>query len=50
MAVEGLDLENLALNAFIRVVIVVIIAIIYVNCAKIAVISSEAFDCLVALD
>ena len=50
MAVKGLNLENLALNASIRVVIVIIIAIIYVNYAKIAVISNKAFNYLVTLD
>ena len=40
----------LAFNAFIRIVNIIIIAIIYVNCAKITVISNEAFDCLVTLD
>ena len=50
MAIEGLDFENLASNTFIRVVIAVIIAVSYINCAEIIAVSKARFDCLVTLD
>ena len=41
---------DLASNAFIRVIIAVIIAISYINCAEIIAVSKAGFDCSVTLD